>query len=54
MTTNTMMIKQKNCHRIGSNLIPQDTGVFLDLKNKKYIRRLTREGKESSTVRIKL
>jgi hypothetical protein len=53
MTTNTTMIKQKNCHWMGSSLIPCDRGIFLDLTNEKYIRRLSREDKESATVRIK-
>jgi hypothetical protein len=52
MTTNTMMIKQKNCHRIGSNLIPRDRAVFLNLTKEQYIRRLSRADVRSATVRI--
>jgi hypothetical protein len=54
MTTSTMMIREKDCQRMGSSLILRDRGIFLDLTNEEYIRRLSRENKERATVRIKL
>jgi hypothetical protein len=52
--TNTMIIKEMNCYRKGPSLILRDKGAFLQITNVKYIRSLSREDRESTTVRIKL